>query len=201
MSDRTIPMPRNTDGEFELVLGNKQLLSAFFLSIIVLGVFFTLGYIVGRNSTLAQTATKTAGADAEGATAQPASLEQSNQPALITQPYSPPAVAESGAAATRDAPQAVSSEVENASELKVSTTGGGLPRLGETFLQVSAVARPEAEVLADILQRKGFRSMVAPGPSESLHRVLVGPVREVAEIAKMKASLERAGFKSIVRKY
>src|SRR5665647_730114 len=43
-------MPRNDDGEFELVLGNKQLLSVFFIVIILLGVFFTMGYIVGRNS-------------------------------------------------------------------------------------------------------------------------------------------------------
>src|SRR5258707_9617654 len=44
-------MPRNDDGEFELILGNKQLLSVFFIMVILLGVFFTMGYIVGRNST------------------------------------------------------------------------------------------------------------------------------------------------------
>ena len=43
-------MPRNDEGEFELILGNKQLLSVFFIVIILLGVFFTMGYIVGRNS-------------------------------------------------------------------------------------------------------------------------------------------------------
>ena len=43
-------MPRNEDGEFELILGNKQLLSVFFIVVILLGVFFTMGYIVGRNS-------------------------------------------------------------------------------------------------------------------------------------------------------
>lgn len=43
-------MPRNDDGEFELVLGNRQLLSVFFIVVILLGVFFTMGYIVGRNS-------------------------------------------------------------------------------------------------------------------------------------------------------
>jgi outer membrane biosynthesis protein TonB len=43
-------VPRNDDGEFELVLGNRQLLSVFFIVVILLGVFFTMGYIVGRNS-------------------------------------------------------------------------------------------------------------------------------------------------------
>src|SRR6185295_7577536 len=43
-------VPRNEDGEFELILGNRQLLSVFFIIVILLGVFFTMGYIVGRNS-------------------------------------------------------------------------------------------------------------------------------------------------------
>jgi hypothetical protein len=43
-------LPKNEDGEFELVLGNKQLLSMFFVVVVLLGVFFVMGYIVGRNS-------------------------------------------------------------------------------------------------------------------------------------------------------
>lgn len=43
-------MPTNEEGEFELVLGNKQLLSVFFLVVLLLGVFFSMGYIVGRNT-------------------------------------------------------------------------------------------------------------------------------------------------------
>lgn len=43
-------MPRNEDGEMELVLGNKQLLSVLFILVVLLGVFFTMGYIVGRNN-------------------------------------------------------------------------------------------------------------------------------------------------------
>src|SRR5262245_32596142 len=42
---------KNTEtGEFELVLGNKQVLSGFFIIVILFGVFFAMGYIVGRNS-------------------------------------------------------------------------------------------------------------------------------------------------------
>lgn len=43
-------MGRSEDGEFELILGNKQLLSVFFIVVVLLGVFFTMGYIVGKNS-------------------------------------------------------------------------------------------------------------------------------------------------------
>ena len=43
-------MSKNEVGEFELVLGNRQLLSVFFIVVTLLGVFFFMGYIVGRNS-------------------------------------------------------------------------------------------------------------------------------------------------------
>ena len=43
-------MARNDEGEFELVLGNRQLISVFLIVVILLGVFFSMGYIVGRNS-------------------------------------------------------------------------------------------------------------------------------------------------------
>ena len=43
-------MARNEDGELELVLGNTQLLSFFFIVVGLLGVFFAMGYMVGRTS-------------------------------------------------------------------------------------------------------------------------------------------------------
>ena len=43
-------MRKNEDGEFELVLGNRQLLSVFFIVVVLLGVLFAMGYIVGTNS-------------------------------------------------------------------------------------------------------------------------------------------------------
>jgi outer membrane biosynthesis protein TonB len=43
-------MPTNEEGEFELVLGNRQLLSVFFIVVVLLALFFTMGYVVGRSS-------------------------------------------------------------------------------------------------------------------------------------------------------
>src|SRR5947209_11805149 len=57
-------MPRNDEGEFELVLGNRQLLSGFFIVVILFGIFFTMGYIVGRHSSPApMSATAAASSD------------------------------------------------------------------------------------------------------------------------------------------
>src|SRR6266545_1873546 len=43
-------MKNNETGEFELVMGNRQLLSGFFIVCLLFGVAFAMGYIVGRNS-------------------------------------------------------------------------------------------------------------------------------------------------------
>lgn len=42
-------MPANEEGEFELVLGNRQLLSVFSIIVALLCIFFAIGYVVGRN--------------------------------------------------------------------------------------------------------------------------------------------------------
>ena len=39
-----------TEGEKELVLGNKQLISLFFVVVALCGVFFAMGYMMGRPS-------------------------------------------------------------------------------------------------------------------------------------------------------
>jgi cell division septation protein DedD len=75
------------------------------------------------------------------------------------------------------------------------------PQPGQTFLQVSAVAKAEAEILTELLVKKGFRAVVAPGPTDKLYRVLVGPAKDTADLSRIKGDLEQAGFKSIVRKY
>src|SRR5580700_9359972 len=38
------------DNERELVLGNRQLLTIFFVATLLCGVFFAMGYVVGGNS-------------------------------------------------------------------------------------------------------------------------------------------------------
>src|SRR6266852_5596253 len=49
-SEDPYAVAKNEYGEFELILGNRQLLSVFFIVVVLLGVFFTMGYIVGRSS-------------------------------------------------------------------------------------------------------------------------------------------------------
>src|SRR6185437_9368766 len=54
---------QDNDGERELVLGNKQLLTIFFAATLLCGVFFAVGYVVGGNSAKAGANTTAASTD------------------------------------------------------------------------------------------------------------------------------------------
>ena len=95
-------MPKNDEGEFELVLGNRQLISVFLIVVILLGVFFSMGYIVGRNSPpplAAETARNDKAPQPETATPTPDTSAQQPETALRLQPETPPAIDDDSTAA------------------------------------------------------------------------------------------------------
>jgi len=201
-------MPRNDDGESEYILGNKQLLSVFFIVIILMGVFFTIGYIVGRNSGPSETAKHAAPTDA--ATPPRTDAQSAMAPAATPAAVTPtPTVVEPVAqkpTETAAAPPRVVETPKPAAkdpiEVSAVTASISQPIPGQVYVQVMAVAKPEAEVLAEVLAKKGFKAMVSPGPNEKIFRVLVGPAKDMADAGKIKGDLEQAGFKlAIVKKF
>ncbi|MGH9558839.1 MAG: SPOR domain-containing protein [Bryobacteraceae bacterium] len=174
-------MPKNEDGEFELILGNRQLLSVFFIVAILLGVFFTMGYIVGRNSTplVAAEATpvrkpepKPLVVDSPVPTSSAVPLEEPT-PA----PRPEPVVAKV-ATPEKPAPAVVTNQ----------------PAAGEVYLQLVATAKAEADVMVDVLRKKGFKARDVEIPEKrGMFRVLVGPLAE-GMMNETKTDLQSAGF-------
>jgi cell division septation protein DedD len=197
-------MPRNDDGEFELILGNRQLLSVFFIVVILLGVFFTLGYIVGRNSSpIAAEAHKPSGADS--ASRNPsgggsASTPQESTPAAADAPKTPEATERPSPTPEEKAEPSKASE-----KPRPASPISDQPSPGETYLQVAAVQKTEAQLFVDVLAKKGFHALYAAVPDKpTTFRVLVGPLKDSAAIAQARTDLQKAGFKgfdSIKRTY
>ena len=185
-------MPRNDEGEFELILGNKQLLSVFFIVIILLGVFFTMGYIVGRNSGPPDTAKRTQPVDGTPPTRTDG---QSAMPPAAVSPA--PTVIEPVTSKIEPLPATETPRVTPKQPIEVTAVTHSMtqPIPGQIYIQVLAVARPEAEVLVDVLAKKGFQALVAAGPNDKIFRVLVGPAKDAADAGKLKGDLEQAGFK------
>ncbi|HBY58957.1 MAG TPA: hypothetical protein DEH78_04000 [Solibacterales bacterium] len=199
-------MARNDDGEFELILGNKQLLSVFGVVVVLFGVFFAMGYIVGRNS---------GGDRAQAAAARPIVIEPGSPPPSATSaPQNPPAstpasspAAEPSSPAQSAPPPAVPEPAATKPDTKAAepskeaaaTPPPGTPIAGELppgkYWQVTAVKRPEAELIVELLSKKGFSARMVPVPGLELLRVLVGPGKDTADLAKLKSDLEAAGYK------
>ncbi|HLJ13527.1 MAG TPA: SPOR domain-containing protein [Bryobacteraceae bacterium] len=197
-------MATNEDGEFELILGNRQLLSMFFIVVILLGVFFTMGYIVGRNSSPAgpaDTARNSKPIAIDSPTANPNSESASSETMEPAKPKSakPDPVQTPSVKHPAKTPEFV--RTEKSAESAASES----PQSGQAYLQVAAVGKSEAELFVDVLGKKGFRALYAPVPGSSvLFRVLVGPVKDASSIAKTRTDLQTAGFKgydALVRKY
>jgi cell division septation protein DedD len=211
-------MPRTDEGQYELVLGNRQLVSGFFVLIILFAVFLTLGYVLGRNSLAKEDKTS---ARSTGAVSAPIASPV-EEPAAPTRPTgsstrpSPSA----GATASSSAPAAVVEEQAvtetrqtaaepepspvpqtKAQQILSSKVRVITPRKGDTFIQVAAIGRAEAELMAEQLQKNGFRTFISEVPGRDLFRVLIGPFETTAKLNETRKKLEGQGISSIVQRY
>jgi cell division septation protein DedD len=179
-----------TDGEKELVLGNKQLISLFFVVVALCGVFFAMGYMIGHNTSKPAVA----GQDGAAPPAAPA-------PAASTPQYSEPpretvaaegTVAASTASDTAPAPAAASATP--AVQTKTAQDTPSAPEAGATYLQVTALRRSDADNLVKTLREQSFPVLLAESSKPDLFRVLVGPYHQTADVAEAKARLKSLGF-------
>jgi cell division protein FtsN len=215
-------MAKNEVGEFELVLGNKQLLSVFFIVVILLGVFFTMGYIVGRNS---GGGTLEAG-NRKGPDGKPTIIDSpgappptqvptaSEQPTPAAEPKREPKKEEPSPAPVVETPKPVEAKkADKKKDDKKKSEAAAEPApapastgaLAGTYLQLAAVPKAEADLLISVLRKKGFSAAAGPGPKDSnLFRVLVGPLSGADAISSTRTSLNDAGMpgsKAIVKRF
>jgi DedD protein len=72
---------------------------------------------------------------------------------------------------------------------------------GAVIFQVAAVTRQgDALAMADALQRKKFPSFVLAPSNDNFYRVQVGPYPDQRSADAARSALDRAGFKTIIRR-
>jgi cell division protein FtsN len=217
-------MFQDRDGEKEILLGNKQLLGIFFVLVILFAVLFGAGYMVGRTSgekKATETAVEAKSTPAEEPAAAAANggethavSPDSTATAGETVPEREPArkPSPSGASnaplgsrhstnpvkmetAKAEKPDPTREEMERQAEADGEPTP--TPAAHGTYLQVVALQRSEAEKVAKILTKKGFRAQIALKPGTQYYRVLVGPVRDAGELASTRDALKSKGFREV----
>ena len=171
-------------GEKELILGNKQLISLFFVVVALCGVFFAMGYMVRGNSvkgTVAVTADTAASPPPEMVKRQqpepPAETAQAPVTSSDTAPIDTQPVQDTGAAAAPDAKTKPEAE-----------------ETGATYIQVGALEHADAEATVRTLREQHLPALVAASSKEGLFRVLVGPYHRTSDVADAKTKLKLLGF-------
>lgn len=198
-------MPRTSDGELELVLGNKQLLSVFFVVVVLLGIFFAMGYIVGRNSAAgpAEPASQppivppdrgATPARAAAVPPVPGELEPTRTEVV------PPAAPKETRPAQAAAAGAVKPPAAKPEPAPKPVAAASEPEPGKVYLQVAATTRAEAEALKEQLAKKGYSVVLGPVPGQDLLRVLVGPFPDQESLAKTRTALQQMGMKPFTRR-
>jgi cell division septation protein DedD len=199
-------MLRTNDSETEILLGNKQLLGIFFVVAILLGVAFTGGYMVGRGSVDRAPGVNTPAARTSATETHAVPPDSSVNDSVGSAPISRSQNTDSTEArrvGSNARPLGSPSATRSNTAPALAASDSFTPERGQTFLQVAAVGRDEAVGIADVLHKKGFRAHAVPKPgSPKFYRVLIGPIRDTADLSSTRDSLRKTGFREvIVQKY
>jgi DedD protein len=215
-------------GAGERVLEGRHVIGLFMLMLVFSGVFFTLGYVMGRNQYDGQVraASKDRGFD-------PPDVLPKNEIPAKTQnkkPVTAEPAADSGAPASSEwefyhagdstkpddhlkpvaapAPTSAITRSTGAAAARGNSAIGSTPKAGGgpavgthgMNLQVAALTREnDAMALANTLRKKSFPTFVQPPQGDKYYHVLVGPFVDEKSLDNAKKGLELAGFKAIVK--
>jgi cell division septation protein DedD len=75
------------------------------------------------------------------------------------------------------------------------------PHPGEKYVQVAAFGPKALDSYLRQLESKGLHPLVAPGPADGIHRILIGPYTNPETLEQTRRTLQVVGMDSIVRSY
>jgi len=209
----------------ERVLEGRHVIGLFFLMLLFSGVFFTLGYVMGRNQLDAQVrAASTHGNDtllpvkpepSAKPNKSPVSTPGNSDPATdaATPPSSEWEFYRAGdknssndhlkpaPAASSAQQKTITTSAKSASSPagRSNATTPAIPR-GSYLLQVVALrTESDAVSVANELRKKKFPAFVQAPQSDKYYRVQVGPYADQKAMQTAKKGLETAGFKAIIK--
>jgi septal ring-binding cell division protein DamX len=197
------------------VLESRHVIGLFLLMLVFSGVFFTLGYVMGRNQYDGQVRASTSVRPTTPAVSpkpEPTAKRGGPTPSSNTdpssdispQPNSEWSFYDAGKASPPDdrlKPVPVPRTVSTAARGKGSRSESGpLISSGTYTLQVAALRREaDAMTLASHLQKKRFPAFVVSPQGDKYYRVQVGPYTDQKSAEAARKGLEGAGFKAIVK--
>jgi cell division septation protein DedD len=194
----------------EITLSTGKLLGIFFALAIVCGVFFTMGYLLGK-STSAGGRTEIVASGPSGSTA--TKPNAGNKTPETTTQVCPPGSPNCGSSAS--SPSDTSSAGKTAEQQAAAQPSGNKPAdqssapagtdvkngANSSFMvQVAAVSKQEdAEILVTALRKKQYPVFIANSAGDPLFHVQVGPFSEKKDAEAMRTRLSGDGYNAIVK--
>lgn len=75
------------------------------------------------------------------------------------------------------------------------------PEPGKVYIQIGAVEKGMATILAEGLRSHGFDAFVGSGPSDRIFRVLIGPLPDPESFRQAKAAVDAIDLTAFARRY
>ena len=192
----------------EITLSTGKLLGIFFGLVVICGVFFTMGYLLGKSSSaggrteiVATVPSGNAAGKPSGANKTPDTTTQNCPPGS---PNCAPASADASASNKNpDQPSAAQQPSSSKTPDQSSTQPGTEVKNGagsSYMVQVAAVSKQEdAEILVTALRKKQYPVFVANSSGDPLFHVQVGPFSDKKDADAMRARLSGDGYNAIVK--
>jgi cell division septation protein DedD len=198
-------MRNNETGEFELLVGNRQLLSGFFIVVLLFAVAFSMGYIVGRNSSPSAKVQAETGSSAGAASQTPETRPQAASQAPAAGGAPDAASSQPADTPPADTPPQPSTQPERSAQSTAPAAAPPPPAappaeaVPGSYWQVLATAsQTSAEAMRQTMKDKGFPASLQPGPN-NLIRVLIGPYTDKQSLGRAKTELENAGVHPVLK--
>jgi len=201
------------------VLESRHLV-VFFLGVVILcGVFFTLGYVMGHNQyggsvhaadspeqivPIPHPAAKPTAPDAPAASS-PANNEWDFYAKNSNNHIDTAAKPSSDVTSSSPAGDAGTNDSEPATNARTVPASARFqpPRMfkGSVVLQIAALThQSDALAMADVLQQKKFPGFVVAPTTDNFYRVQVGPYPDERAAESARNALDQAGFKAIIKR-
>lgn len=176
---RSLAVEADSEEEFELVVGRRQVAGIMFLALVVVAVCSGGSYLAGK-----ALSSRVEAAEPEIQIEQPSAASApvpapTPMPAAMLEATIVPAPAKPAA----DAPLFAN------------------PNPQAIYIQVGAVEKGVAVILAEGLRKHALDSFVAPGPGTKSYRVLIGPFADAEAYQKARNIVAEIGLDNFARRY
>lgn len=188
--------------DVEISLGTGRLLGLFFALVVVCGIFFGLGYTLGRSTSSAAMTAEAASPVSNGAKSKVAGAAETASPAPANDLTFYKTVEQKDAAAQLTPTATPVPPPTAAPAAPAPTPAPDGPHAAPYVVQVAAVSKKEdAEALAAALRKKNYPVFVAGNaPSDTLVHVQIGPFSDLKDAEAMRQRLTGDGYNPIVKK-